>query len=107
MNFQSIDTFHAIADSHRRQILQLLSNESQSINALAGNFEISRPAISKHIKLLELSGFITIENVGRERHCKLKQDGFIEVQQWMNFFDTFWKGKMNKLELLMTKKQKK
>lgn len=105
MSFQQIDTFHAIADSNRRQILLLLSTESQSINSLAENFEISRPAISKHIKLLELSGFITIENIGRERHCKLKQDGFIELQNWMNFFDNFWKNKLNKLDTLMNKNQ--
>lgn len=106
MNSQAVDIFHAIADNNRRQILQLLSKENQSINSLAENFDISRPAVSKHIKLLELSGFITIENIGRERHCKLKQDGFIEIQQWIEFFDTFWKDKLNKLELLMNEQTK-
>ncbi|MDL5511154.1 metalloregulator ArsR/SmtB family transcription factor [Arenibacter sp. M-2] len=105
MSFQQVDTFSAIADSNRRQILLLLSTESQSINSLAENFEISRPAISKHIKLLELSGFITIENIGRERHCKLKQDGFIELQNWLSFFDNFWKNKLNRLDTLMNKNQ--
>lgn len=105
MNLQQVDTFHAIADNNRRQILQLLSTESRSINSLAENFEISRPAISKHIKILELSGFISIENIGRERHCKLKQDGFIELQNWMSFFDDFWKIKLNKLDTLMNKNQ--
>lgn len=105
MNLQQVDTFHAIADNNRRQILQLLSTESRSINSLAENFEISRPAISKHIKILELSGFISIENIGRERHCKLKQDGFVELQNWMSFFDDFWKNKLNKLDTLMNKNQ--
>lgn len=105
MNLQQVDTFHAIADNNRRQILQLLSTESRSINSLAENFEISRPAISKHIKILELSGFISIENIGRERHCKLKQDGFVELQNWMSFFDDFWKKKLNKLDTLMNKNQ--
>ncbi len=106
MNVQIVDAFQAIADPNRRQILFLLSKKKQSINTLTENFDISRPAISKHIKLLELSGFITIENIGRERYCTLNQNGFIEVQQWISFFDIFWKGKLDKLEFLMNKKNK-
>ena len=106
MKAQIVDTFQAIADPTRRQILFLLSKKKQSINTLTENFDISRPAISKHIKLLELSGFIIIENIGRERYCTLNQNGFIEIQQWISFFDIFWKEKLEKLEFLMNKKNK-
>ena len=106
MTMQTYDTFQAIADPSRRQILRLLSKESLTINSLAENFEVSRPAVSKHIKILELNGFISIEDVGRERYCTLKQKGFDEVKQWIDFFDIFWKGKMKKLEnVLKSKKQ--
>ena len=104
MNTQAVDISQAVADANRRQILQLLSEKSQSINSLAENFDISRPAISKHIKLLESSGFISIENVGRERHCTLKRDGFIAIQSWMTFFDGFWNSKLNRLDALLSQK---
>jgi DNA-binding transcriptional ArsR family regulator len=98
------DVFKAFSDPSRRQILQLLSKKSQTINSLAKNFDMSRPAISKHIKILHLSGFISIEDIGRERHCTLKRKGFIEMQSWMDFFDTFWKQKLNSLETLLNNK---
>ncbi|MEO9031827.1 MAG: metalloregulator ArsR/SmtB family transcription factor, partial [Ginsengibacter sp.] len=67
----TFDAFQVIADPSRRQILQLLSKNSLTINALAENFDMSRPAVSKHIKILESAKFISIENIGRERYCLL------------------------------------
>lgn len=104
MTTQTLDTFQAIADPSRRQILQLLSKDSLTINALAENFEMSRPAVSKHIKILYGAGFISIQNIGRERYCILKQDGFDELQEWINYFDKFWLSKLKKLEMLLNKK---
>ena len=89
MAAQTFDAFQVIADPSRRQILQLLSKDSLTINALAENFEMSRPAVSKHIKILNNAGFISIHDVGRERYCTLKKDGFEEVQAWISHFDTF------------------
>ena len=91
------DPFQAIADINRRQILSLLSKENLSINSLADNFEMSRPAVSKHIKILYTAGFIAIEDKGRERVCTLKKDGFKELQSWMDFFDRFWNLKLDAL----------
>ncbi len=54
----------------------LLSEDSLTINSLADNFEMSRPAVSKHIKILYSAGFISIQDIGRERYCTLKKDGF-------------------------------
>ena len=90
MNRQSVDPFQALGDPSRRQILQLLSKDSLTINALAQNFEMSRPAVSKHIKILYSAGFISIEDIGRERHCILKQEGFNDLQEWINYFDKFF-----------------
>lgn len=102
----SPDLFLAIADPSRRQILMLLSKDSLTINALAENFEMSRPAVSKHIKILHTAGFISIEDIGRERYCILKQEGFEELQDWVNYFDKFWTSKLKKLESLLKEKQK-
>ncbi len=101
----TLDAFQAIGDPSRRQILLLLSKETLTINELVENFDISRPAVSKHIKILNENGFISIKDIGRERYCTLNQDGFNEVQQWINFFNGFWKGKMNKLETALNNKR--
>jgi DNA-binding transcriptional ArsR family regulator len=101
---QILDAFQVIADPSRRQMLMLLSKESRTINSLAANFEMSRPAVSKHIKILYGAGFITIQDIGRERHCTLKQDGFNALHDWLNFFDQFWTSKLKNLEGLLNKK---
>ena len=104
MTQTTLDAFQVIADPSRRQILQLLSKESLTINSLAENFDMSRPAVSKHIKILYTAGFISIQEIGRERHCMLKQDGFNKLQEWINYFDKFWTTKLQKLEMLLDKK---
>lgn len=106
MTQAALDAFQVIADPSRRHILQLLSKDSLTINGLAGNFDMSRPAVSKHIKILQAAGFISIQDIGRERYCILKQDGFTEVQEWISFFDKFWTGKLKKLETLLNSKTK-
>ena len=106
MKTPTLDHFQVIADPSRRHILQLLSKDSFTINELAENFDMSRPAVSKHIKLLHKTGFIAIENIGRERYCILKQEGFTEIQEWINYFDKFWEGKLKKLEMVLNQKAK-
>ena len=103
---QKFDAFQVVADPSRRQILRLLSKDSSTINALAENFNMSRPAISKHIKILQGAGFISIEDIGRERHCTLKQDGFLELQEWIRYFDKFWLSKLKKLETILNARGK-
>ncbi|SFD97997.1 transcriptional regulator, ArsR family [Chitinophaga sp. CF118] len=100
----TLDTFQVIADPSRREMLRLLSKDSLTINSLAENFDMSRPAVSKHIKILYTAGFISIEDIGRERYCTLKQDGFNELQEWISYFDKFWASKLKKLETLLNKK---
>ena len=106
MTAQTLDAFQVIADPSRRHMLQLLSKESLTINALAENFNMSRPAVSKHIKILYGAGFISITGIGRERHCILRQDGFNEVQDFINYFDKFWTSKLKKLETILNNKTK-
>ena len=104
MTAQSFDAFQVIADPSRRQMMQLLSKDSMTINTLAENFDISRPAVSKHIKIMYNAGFISITDIGRERYCSLKKDGFNELQEFINFFDQFWAGKLKNLETLLNNK---
>jgi DNA-binding transcriptional ArsR family regulator len=104
MTQPTFDAFQVIADPSRRQMLMLLSNESLTINSLAENFDMSRPAVSKHIKILYGAGFISIEDIGRERHCTLKKDGFNALHEWLNYFDQFWTSKLKNLENLLNNK---
>jgi DNA-binding transcriptional ArsR family regulator len=101
---QTLDAFQVIADPSRRKMLMLLSADSLTINSLAENFDMSRPAVSKHIKILYNAGFIAIEDIGRERHCTLKEDGFNELKKWITYFDEFWTLKLKKLETLLNNK---
>jgi DNA-binding transcriptional ArsR family regulator len=104
MAIPTLDTFQVIGDPSRRKMLMLLSADSLTINSLAENFDMSRPAVSKHIKILQTAGFISIQDMGRERYCTLKPDGFNELKEWLNYFDEFWASKLKKLETLLNNK---
>lgn len=104
MPIATLDAFQAISDPSRRKILMLLSVNSLTINSLADNFDMSRPAVSKHIKVLQIAGFISIQDIGRERFCTLKKEGFEELRAWLSHFDGFWTSKLKKLEHLLNNK---
>ena len=106
MQKQTLDAFQVIADPSRRQMMQLLSRDSMTINALAENFDMSRPAVSKHIKILYNAGFISIQDIGRERYCTLKPDGFEELQDFIDYFDKFWTKKLKKLQTILNNRSK-
>jgi len=101
MAIPTLDTFQVIGDPSRRKMLRLLSEDNLTINSLADNFDMSRPAVSRHIKILYSAGFISIRDIGRERYCTLKKDGFEELQAWLAFFDEFWDSKLKKLESIL------
>jgi predicted transcriptional regulator len=106
MTTQNFDAFQVIADPSRRHILQLLTKDSYNINSLSENFNISRPAVSKHIKILQTAGFIYIKEIGRERYCVLNQAGFTEIKNWLTHFDKFWNTKLKNLETVLKQKKK-
>jgi len=100
------DVFQAIADPTRRAILGLLAMQTLSVNAVAENFEISRPAVSKHVKVLEECGLITIKQEGRERFCQAKLDKLNEVSAWVDQYKMFWENKLDALEIYLDQLQK-
>ncbi|MXV13758.1 ArsR/SmtB family transcription factor [Hufsiella ginkgonis] len=100
------DPFQAIADRSRREILMLISKERLPINQVAENFEISRPAISKHIKVLCEARLVTITTYGRERYCELNEQGFNEIREWLSYYDQFWQEKLQGLEDLLKQRSK-
>lgn len=100
------DVFQAIADPTRRQIIELLASGSMNLNAVAENFEISRPAISKHIKILTECGLITIRQQGRERFCDAQFDQLREVTEWTSYYNKLWDKKLNALQNYLAKEKR-
>ena len=92
------DVFQAISDPTRRQIINLIVNKKMNLNAVAEKFDISRPAISKHIKILTECGLIEIKQQGRERYCEAKLNQLNEVAEWIDQYKKFWNTKLNSLE---------
>jgi DNA-binding transcriptional ArsR family regulator len=92
------DVFQAIADPTRRQIIDLLGQESMTLNTIAEKFDISRPAISQHIKILAECGIIEIEQKGRERYCRIQARNLIPAFMWMDQFRRQWDEKLDAFE---------
>lgn len=101
------DVFQAIADPTRRQIINLIAQQSMNLNAIADNFEITRPAISNHIRILHECGIITISQVGRERYCKIQPENLREVSDWISQFRQLWEMKLDSFEEYLNKLQSK
>ena len=88
------DVFQAIADPQRRKIINLLVRQSFSINQLAKNFNISRPAVSKHVKILVQCGVVKIRPQGRERICIANLDKLKTISDWVEKYSIFWLNKL-------------
>jgi DNA-binding transcriptional ArsR family regulator len=96
------DVFQAIADPTRRAIIGALATAPLNLNNVAEKFAISRPAISKHIKILHECGLIQIRQQGRERFCEAKLQALAEVNEWTNQYRKFWNHKMDDLEKFLS-----
>ena len=105
MNELRRDVFQAISDPIRREIILLLSEKNLTLNGVSQNFKISRPAISKHIKILEECGLVKINQLGRERYCNVNPEPLNEVYDWLSYFDKFWDKKLNSLKNFMENKK--
>lgn len=99
------DVFQAIADPTRREIIHLIAVKSLNLNAIAENFDVSRQAISLHIKILSECGLIEIRSQGRERFCEARLDKLNEVSQWVAQYREHWEKKLDSLETYLDKLQ--
>ena len=101
------DVFQAIADPTRREIIQLLARQSLNVNAVADNFDISRPAISRHVRILTECGLLVIRKEGRERYCQADLKKLKQVSDWTDRYREFWMKKLDDLEEFLEKEKKK
>lgn len=93
--------FSALSDSSRRRILTMLSDKEMSVNNIAEHFKFSRPATSKHIKVLEKSKLVIPRNEGRNRYFRLNPKPIKDVYKWLEFYNKFWDEKLNALKIFV------
>ncbi|TZF83817.1 winged helix-turn-helix transcriptional regulator [Pedobacter sp. BS3] len=92
------DVFQAIADPTRRQIIDLVATQPLNLNALAEKFDVSRQAVSLHVKILTECGLLVARQKGRERYCEAQLDKLAEVSSWVEQYKKFWTSRFSALE---------
>ena len=102
-------TFGALADPTRRAILVRLARGDATVGELAEPFDISLPAISRHLKVLEKAALISNERTGKQRRCRLRTEALASAQEWLDFNRRFWSGSLDRLasHLKNTRRSKK
>jgi DNA-binding transcriptional ArsR family regulator len=99
------DVFQAIADPTRRQIIGLIAHKSLNVNTIAEQFDITRQAVSLHVKILNECGLISIKKHGRERVCEANLHPLSEVSEWVEQYRIFWNEQFKSLDKYLTKIQ--
>jgi DNA-binding transcriptional ArsR family regulator len=100
------DVFQAIADPTRREIIGLIAKQPLNLNAVAERFDMSRQAVSLHIKILEECGLIMLKQQGRERFCEARLEALGEVSAWVQQYKQHFEDKLDSLERYLDKLQK-
>ena len=101
------DVFHAIADPTRREIIGLIAEKPLNLNAIADNFDITRSAVSQHVKILSECGLILITQKGRERYCEAKFEKLNDVTDWVDQYRKLWESRFDAIDKLLLEIQKK
>ncbi|WP_299762796.1 metalloregulator ArsR/SmtB family transcription factor [uncultured Dokdonia sp.] len=101
------DVFQAIADPIRRDIIELVSKKMLTVNDIAEEFDISRPAISKHIKILNECNILEIHKEGRKRFCKIQPQQLVPAFLWIEQYKTLWEERIDSFENYLTELQSK
>lgn len=94
--------FRALADPTRRAMLRRLSRGSMTIGELAEPFDMSKPSITKHVKVLERASLLSRHVDGRVHHCHLSPRPLSDVAQWLQYYESFWNEKLDDLETYLS-----
>ena len=100
------DIFGAISHPARRRMLDLLADADRSVNTIAGHFQMSRPAVSQHLRVLLDSGLVTEQRHGRERRYHFVPERLGPVRDWIALYDRFWDDRLQRLQKLLSKRGK-
>lgn len=101
------DPFQAIADPTRRAILVLLASQTMTAGAIADNFDVARPTISKHMQILNECELITAHQKGREIYYEIKVDKMKDIDNWLAQFRKIWESRYSQLDNLISIIKKK
>src|SRR5690349_1836440 len=101
------DVFGAISHPARRHMLDLLAESDRSVNAIAGHFKMSRPAVSQHLRVLLDAGLVTAQRHGRERRYHFVPEQLSTVRDWLAHYGRFWDDRLQRLQKVLAKKAKK
>lgn len=101
------ETFAALADPTRRQILVTLAEGDRTVSELAAPHKMSLPAISKHLTVLERAHLITREREGRVRRCHLEREPLSDALRWIAEYGRFWEQSLDSLERLLAEQAKR
>lgn len=97
--------FRAISDPTRREILGILRRGPETVGGIARNFRMSRPAISKHLRLLHSAGLVSTHQQGTANLCSLNAKPLRIVDDWLQDYETFWKESLQSLKKYMEEQQ--
>jgi DNA-binding transcriptional ArsR family regulator len=100
------DIFQAIADPTRREIINMVARQPLNLNGIAEHFDMTRQAVSLHVKYLTDCGLIVIRQQGRERYCEAKLDGLSQVSDWVRQYRKHWESRLDSLEEYLAKMKK-
>lgn len=101
------ETLSALADPTRRAILARLAEGEATVNELAAPFDISLPAISRHLKVLESAGLISRSREAQWRPCKLEPHALKTVDEWLDFYRRFWSGSFDRMDAYIAELKRK
>lgn len=91
------DVFTAVANRHRRRLLDLLLDAPQSVNTLAARFDMRRPSVSEHLKVLREAGLVTEQRRGRERIYHVDPERLRPLADWLRPYEAFWRDTLRDL----------
>ena len=100
------DVFGAISHPARRRMLDLLVEVDRSVNTIAGHFQMSRPAVSQHLRILLRAGLVTEQRHGRERRYRLVPKRLGPVRDWIAHYERFWDDRLQRLQKQLSKRSK-
>jgi DNA-binding transcriptional ArsR family regulator len=101
------DVFLAISHRARRQMLDLLTEAERPVSVIAAHFEMSRPAVSQHLRVLLDAGLVTEQRYGRERRYQFVPERLAPVRDWIGKYERFWDDRLHRLQKHLSKKSGK
>ena len=100
------DVFGAISHPARRRMIDLLAQADRSVNAIAGHFDMSRPAVSQHLRVLLDAGLVAEERHGRERRYRFLPERLSPVRDWIALYERFWDDRLQRLQKTLSRRNR-